>query len=231
MYAVIKTGGKQYRVAKDDVLSIERLDAMPGDAVSFDEVLMLGGAAASPTFGTPFITGAKVTAEVLELNRGPKLIAFKKRRRKNSRRKKGHRQDQITVRIMEVLAAGQQASAKPSGAGVKPMQANRPGVAVAGRGAAASGRAFAPLKAAEGGKADDLSLIGGVGPKMETELHKSGIFHFWQLAGMTAADVAKLEATGEIGPRVTREEWVAQAQELLAGKPPRAKSDRDRAGG
>jgi large subunit ribosomal protein L21 len=231
MYAVIKTGGKQYRVAKDDVLSIERLNAKPGDAVSFDEVLMLGGASVAPTIGTPFISGAKVTAEVLELNRGPKLIAFKKRRRKNSRRKKGHRQDLIKVRIMEVLAAGEQASAKPTGVGVKSALAGVAGATSARRGAASGGRAFTTLKAAEGGKADDLSLIGGVGPKMETELHKAGIFHFWQLAGMTAADVAKLEANGDIGPRVTREEWVAQAQELLAGKPPRAKSDRDRADG
>ncbi len=99
MYAVIKTGGKQYRVAKDDVLSIERLDANPGDAVSFDQVLMLGGDTGAPTIGKPLVAGAKVMAEVLELNRGPKLIAFKKRRRKNSRRKIGHRQDLTKVRI------------------------------------------------------------------------------------------------------------------------------------
>jgi large subunit ribosomal protein L21 len=104
MYAVIKTGGKQYRVAKDDVLSVERLDAQPGDSISFDEVLMLGGTDKAPTIGTPHVKGAKVTAEVIELNRGPKLIAFKKRRRKNSRRKKGHRQDLIKVRITGISA-------------------------------------------------------------------------------------------------------------------------------
>ncbi len=242
MYAVIKTGGKQYRVAKDDVVTIERIKAQPGEAISFGEVLMLSGAASDTAIGTPFIAGAKVTAEVLELNRGEKLIAFKKRRRKNSRRKKGHRQDLMTVRIMEVLTAGQQASVKPSGVGVKATAAAG---AMAGAGASArvsgkssvtgkasatAGRAFVALKSAEGGKADDLSLIGGVGPKMEAELHKAGIFHFWQLAGMTTADIAKLEATGEIGPRVSREEWIPQAQELLDGKPPRAKTDRDRAG-
>ena len=220
MYAVIKTGGKQYRVSKDDILSIERLDAKPGDSVSFDQVLMLGGATGAPTIGMPLIAGAKVTAEVLELNRGPKLIAFKKRRRKNSRRKKGHRQDLIKVRIMEVLAAGQNATAKPTGAGVK--------ASVSGGIGAHSTRAFTPLKSAEG-KADDLSLIGGVGPAMEAELHAAGIFHFWQLANMKPADIAKLEETGSIGPRVTREEWIEQAKELLAGKPPRAKTDRDRA--
>jgi len=224
MYAVIKTGGKQYRVSKDDILSIERLNAQPGDAISFDHVLMLGAADTAPTIGTPVVAGAKVTAEVLELNRGPKLIAFKKRRRKNSRRKKGHRQDLIKVRIMEVLAAGQTASEKPSGVGVKLMTTVGTASVVSGQ-----GRAFTVLKSAEGGRQDDLSLIGGVGAKMEKELNKAGIFHFWQLAAMTPADVEKLEETGEIGPRVTREEWVAQAQELLAGKPPRAKSDRSRA--
>ena len=103
MYAVIKTGGKQYRVAKDDVLSVERLNANPGDAISFDEVLMLGGASGAPTIGSPNVKGAKVTAEVLELNRGPKLIAFKKRRRKNSRRKRGHRQELTTVKIRDII--------------------------------------------------------------------------------------------------------------------------------
>lgn len=224
MYAVIKTGGKQYRVSKDDVLSVERLNAKPGDAISFDEVLMLGSADKAPVIGTPVVAGAKVTAEVLELNRGPKLIAFKKRRRKNSRRKKGHRQDLIKVRIMEVLASGQTASEKPTGVGVRT-------VATVGMMSVSTGggRAFAFLKSAEGSRADNLSLIGGVGPKMEKELNKAGIFHFWQLAAMTADDVSKLEGTGEIGPRVSREEWVVQAQELLAGKPPRAKTDRDRA--
>ena len=223
MYAVIKTGGKQYRVAKDDVLSVERLNANPGDAISFDQVLMLGSADMAPTIGTPVIAGAKVTAEVLELNRGPKLIAFVKRRRKNSRRKKGHRQDLIKVRIMEVLAAGEKSSAKPTGVGVK--KTTTVGLMTVSAG---SGRAFAPLKSAEGGRADDLSLIGGVGPKMEKELNKAGIFHFWQLAAITPADVAKLEANGDIGARVSREEWVDQAQELMDGKPPRAKTDRDR---
>ena len=223
MFAVIKTGGKQYRVAKDDVFTIEKLAAKPGDVVSFTEVLMLSGSG-EPKIGRPLVDGAKVTAEVLEQTRGPKVIAFKKRRRKNSRRKRGHRQDLTKVRIMEVLASGQHATAKPTGEGVK---------AAPLRGAAAggAGRPFGTLKAAEGGKPDDLSLIGGVGPKMEQALHKAGIFHFWQLAGMKPADVAKLAANEEIGPRVTREEWVEQARELMAGKPPRAKTDRDRAGG
>jgi large subunit ribosomal protein L21 len=98
MYAVIKTGGKQYRVAKDDVLEIERLPGEAGSKIEFTEILMVGEGA-SVKVGKPTVSGAKVTAELVEQSRGPKLIAFKKRRRKNSRRKKGHRQDLTTVRI------------------------------------------------------------------------------------------------------------------------------------
>jgi large subunit ribosomal protein L21 len=98
MYAVIKTGGKQYRVAKDDVLTIEKLEAEPGSTVEFSEVLMVGEGE-SVKVGKPTVSGAKVTAELVEQTRGPKVISFRKRRRKNSRRKRGHRQDLTTVRI------------------------------------------------------------------------------------------------------------------------------------
>ncbi len=98
MYAVIKTGGKQYRVAANDVLEIEKVAGDAGAKVEFNEVLMVGGDAGAK-IGAPFLAGAKVTAEVVEQGRGPKVIAFKKRRRKNSRRKRGHRQDLTTVKI------------------------------------------------------------------------------------------------------------------------------------
>lgn len=104
MFAVIKTGGKQYRVATDDVLTIEKLDGEAGSEVEFTEVLMIGGNG-TPKIGTPTVPGAKVTAELVEQTRGPKLIAFKKRRRKNSRRKKGHRQDLTKVRITNIIGA------------------------------------------------------------------------------------------------------------------------------
>ena len=104
MYAVIKTGGKQYRVSKDDVLTIERVPGDTGGKIEFDEVLMVGSGA-SVKVGTPTVAGAKVTAELVEQTRGPKLIAFKKRRRKNSRRKKGHRQDLSSVRITGITGA------------------------------------------------------------------------------------------------------------------------------
>jgi large subunit ribosomal protein L21 len=104
MYAVIKTGGKQYRVAPDDVLTIEKVEGDAGSKVEFAEVLMIGGSDKLKV-GTPLISGAKVVAELVEQTRGPKVIAFKKRRRKNSRRKRGHRQDLTTVRIKSIVGA------------------------------------------------------------------------------------------------------------------------------
>ena len=104
MYAVIKTGGKQYRVSANDVLDIEKLPGDAGARIEFDQVLMVGEGA-SVKVGTPTVASARVTAEVVEQTRGPKTISFKKRRRKNSRRKKGHRQDLTRVRITDITGA------------------------------------------------------------------------------------------------------------------------------
>lgn len=101
MYAVIKTGGKQYRVEPDDILKIEKLAGDAGDKIEFSEVLMVGGEG-EPQIGSPLVEGAKVTAEVLEQNRANKIIVFKKKRRHNYRRKKGHRQHQTVVRITDI---------------------------------------------------------------------------------------------------------------------------------
>jgi large subunit ribosomal protein L21 len=121
MFAVIKTGGKQYRVAAEDLLKVEKIKGEPGEIVQFGEVLVVGGD--SPTLGTPTVAGASVAAEVVEQGRGPKVIAFKKRRRKNSRRKRGHRQEFTLVRITEILTDG----AKPSkAAAAKSKRARKP---------------------------------------------------------------------------------------------------------
>ncbi|MGD9512309.1 MAG: 50S ribosomal protein L21 [Geminicoccaceae bacterium] len=103
MYAVIKTGGKQYRVAKDAVIKVERLDGEVGASVTFPEVLMVGGD--NPVVGSPTVAGASVTATVLEQTRGEKVIIFKKRRRKNYRRRNGHRQHLTVVRIADIAVA------------------------------------------------------------------------------------------------------------------------------
>ena len=140
MFAVMKTGGKQYKVVRDDVLTVEKLAADVGETVQFNEVLMLGGDA--PSIGDPAIGGAAVQAEVLEQKRGPKTLNLKRRRRKHgSRRLKGHRQYLTTVRITDILASGAEAT------GVK----------------AAIGRApsAAPAASAEGGAAAEADALAG----------------------------------------------------------------------
>ncbi len=114
MFAVFKTGGKQYRVAADDLLKVDKIKGEPGDIVAFGDVLLVGGE--SVTVGAPMIAGATVAAEVIEQGRGPKIIAFKKRRRKNSRRKRGHRQEFTLVRITEILTDGRKPSKTPHSA-------------------------------------------------------------------------------------------------------------------
>jgi large subunit ribosomal protein L21 len=108
MFAVFKTGGKQYRVAAEDVLKVARVKGEPGEIVEFGEVLVVGGD--SVTLGAPMVAGATVAAEVLDHARGPKIIAFKKRRRKNSRRKRGYREEFSLIRITEILTDGKKAN-------------------------------------------------------------------------------------------------------------------------
>jgi large subunit ribosomal protein L21 len=119
MFAVIKTGGKQYRVAAEDKLKVEKVAGEPGEIIQFGEVLVVGGD--TVTLGTPTVSGASVAAEVVAQERGPKVIAFKKRRRKNSRRKRGHRQEFTLIRISEILLDG----AKPT-KGAAPKRERKP---------------------------------------------------------------------------------------------------------
>src|SRR5213595_2674948 len=122
MFAVIKTGGKQYRVAAEDKLKVEKVAGEPGEIIQFGEVLVVGGD--NVRLGSPTISGASVAAEVLDQGRGPKVIAFKKRRRKNSRRKRGHRQEFTLIRITEILTDG----AKPTIA-ARPRRERQPAAA------------------------------------------------------------------------------------------------------
>jgi large subunit ribosomal protein L21 len=109
MFAVIRTGGKQYRVTPNDIIEIERIAGEPGDIVELSEVLLLGGDS-SPQTGSPTIAGALVAAELVEHKRGDKIIVFKKKRRKNYRRKNGHRQGLTMLRITEILTDGKKPS-------------------------------------------------------------------------------------------------------------------------
>jgi len=210
MYAVIKTGGKQYRVAADQKIQIEKLVGAPGDQVEFTDVLMVANGA-SVDIGAPFVAGATVVGEIASQDRGPHITIFKKRRRKHYRRTNGHRQDLTSVTIREILTGG--AKPEKKAAAPKPVEA------------------AAPLAAglAEGVKADDISLIGGIGPKILKGLNDMGITTLAQIAAWKEADVELVETALKQKGRVAREEWIEQAKELLAGQPPRAKSDKARA--
>jgi large subunit ribosomal protein L21 len=146
MFAVFKTGGKQYRVAAEDVIKIGKVHGEPGEIVEFGEVLVVGGDSLS--LGAPTVTGATVAAEVLQQARGPKIIAFKKRRRKNSRRKIGHRQEFTLLRITEILTDGKKPS-KQAQPRVK-RTAAAPDAAAAG----ATAETAAPARKASTKKAD-----------------------------------------------------------------------------
>ena len=133
MFAVIKTGGKQYRVAADDKIKIEKVAGEPGDIIELGEVLVVGGD--NLTLGNPTVAGATVAAEVVAQGRNDKVIAFKKRRRKNSRRKRGHRQEFTLIRITEILTGG----ARPAQAA--PVETEAPTAAEAAPGAEAAAAA------------------------------------------------------------------------------------------
>ncbi|MCQ8783755.1 50S ribosomal protein L21 [Mangrovibrevibacter kandeliae] len=133
MFAVIKTGGKQYRVAANDEFTVEKLVGDAGDLVTFTDVLMVG-----TTIGAPLVAGASVTAEIVEQTRGPKVISFKKRRRQNSKRTRGHRQDLTLIRIGEILTDGKAPSAKAKAARTEAASADTTAEAVEAQDTAAA---------------------------------------------------------------------------------------------
>ena len=125
MFAVIRTGGKQYRVARDDEIVVEKLSAEPGATVEIGDVLMIGEPGKAPKVGTPVLEKAKVFAEVVEQTRDDKIIVFKKNRRKGYRRKAGHRQEVTVLRVTDVSASGRKSAAKAKGE-AKPEAAKEP---------------------------------------------------------------------------------------------------------
>ena len=196
MYAVVKTGGKQYRVSKDDILKVERLAGDAGDTVTLGDVLMVGEGG-DVTVGAPMVDGASVAAEILEQKRDRKIIIFKKRRRQNYRRKKGHRQYQTVLRVTDILTGG--AKAKPAAKKATPKK-EEPKAA----------------PASDGG--DDLKKLSGVGPVLETKLHEAGVTSFAQIAAWGPAEIEEFDEKLSFKGRIEREGWVDQAKKLAAGE-------------
>ena len=190
MFAVVKTGGKQYRVSAGDRLKVEKLAGDAGDIVELNEVLMVGD-----QVGAPLVDGACVAAEIVEQGRDRKVIAFKKRRRQNSRRTIGHRQHLTTLEITEILTGGKKpskkAAAKPAAKKEAAPKAETKKAEPKKEAPKAEKKADAPADGAPlftapaGGEKDKLTDIKGIGPVAEKQLNEQGIMTFAQIAALT----------------------------------------------
>lgn len=235
MFAVLKTGGKQYKVASGDVLRVEKIAAAAGEKVQFNEILMVG-----TTVGAPLVKDAGVQAEVIDQIKGEKTINFVKRRRKHgSQRTKGHRQQLTLLRVTDILEKGADKSgvkaaiggagfeaviAKSNKKSVKPAKAEAPKPAAKKAApkveakkteAKAEAKKAAPKKAAaKTADGDDLSQISGVGPVIVKKLHAEGVTTFAQIAAWTPAEVADMDEKLNFKGRIDRDEWLKQAAEL-----------------
>ena len=236
MFAVVKTGGKQYRVQAGDILRVERLAANAGEKVQFNQILMLGGE--KTVIGSPLVAGAAVQADVIDQIKSEKTIKFVKRRRKHSsKRTRGHRQHLTLVRVTEILESGAEKSKVQEAIGSgsvdfnftetvvpkkpvketikkepKPAKSVKPSV---------EAKANKPVptkeKKAAAKVVDDLKQLSGVGPALEKKLHAAGVKSFEQIASWTAKDAEEINEKISSKGRVEKEGWIDQAKEKLKG--------------
>lgn len=223
MFAVVKTGGKQYRVSPDDILKIEKVAGEAGDFVELSDVLMVGEGG-NTTVGAPLVDGAMVSAEIVTQGRTRKIIAFKKRRRQNSRRTIGHRQHLTTVRIAEILTDGKKPSkkkaapkkeeaSKKEAAPAKEAKKEAPKKEAAKKEAPKKEETTsAPLFTAPEGEADKLTDIKGIGPVAEGQLKEQGITTFAQIAALTEEEIVKIDEYMPFSADQIKD-WQAQAKE------------------
>jgi large subunit ribosomal protein L21 len=200
MFAVMKTGGKQYKVQSGDTLRVEKLAADAGETVQFNHVLMLGGD--TTIVGAPLVDGAAVQAEVVDQVKGDKVITFVKRRRKHSsKRTRGHRQQLTLVRVTSILTEG----------------ANDTGVKAAVGTGSSTGMVADVAPATDAtASSDDLKVLSGVGPALEKKLLAAGVTSFAQIAAWTEEDIAAYNEKLSFKGRIEREGWVDQAKAQIA---------------
>lgn len=207
MFAVIKTGGKQYKVAEGDEIVVEKIGAEAGTDVTFDTVLMLGDGG-DVKVGEPTVSGASVIGEIAEQRKGEKVLIYKKRQRNTYRRKKGHRQLETVVKITSILADGQKAPAKKKAA---PKKADAAPEAAE---TSVEAKAAEPAPAAKSEGTDDLTKMKGLGKVMAEKLEAEGVTTFAQIAAMSDADIEALEEKIGAKGKFEKNEWVAQAKDL-----------------
>lgn len=231
MFAVMKTGGKQYKVQSGDLLRVEKLAADAGETIQFNDILMLGGD--ETVLGSPFVAGAAVQAEVVDQVKGDKVINFVKRRRKHSsKRTKGHRQQLTLLKVTDILSSGGDKTGVKAamGAGSVAISGeparyakNKTDQAEMEKRVATSGEAeekpakASKAKAAKADGADDLKELSGVGPALEKKLHEAGVTTFAQIAAWTESDIAEMDEKLSFKGRIEREGWVEQAKAKVNG--------------
>jgi large subunit ribosomal protein L21 len=201
MFAVLKTGGKQYKVQSGDVLRVEKLAVAAGETIQFNEILMVGS-----TVGAPLVEGAGVQAEVIDQIKGEKLINFVKRRRKHSsKRTKGHRQQLTLLRITDILETGADATGVKAAVGASLARKEAHGKGAGAAAPKAAAKKSAPKAAPAAAGSDDLTAITGVGPAAAKKLADAGITTF---AALAAVDVDTFDAVK------VKADWVDQAKAL-----------------
>ena len=246
MFAVVKTGGKQYKVQSGDILRVERLAANAGDKIQFNQILMLGGD--KTVVGAPLVAGAAVQADVIDQIKSEKTIKFVKRRRKHSsKRTRGHRQHLTLVRVTEILASGAEKSKvqEAVGAGSVDFQFSENVKVKTPAGSktlaeksvketvkkevkttntakpatVAKEKKSAPVKEKKTATSvsDDLKQLSGVGPALEKKLHAAGVKSFEQIAAWSPKDVEVINEKISSKGRVEKEGWIDQAKEKLKG--------------
>ena len=246
MFAVVKTGGKQYKVQTGDILRVERLAANAGDKVQFNQILMLGGK--KPVVGSPLVAGAAVQADVIDQIKGEKTIKFVKRRRKHSsKRTRGHRQYLTLVRVTDILATGADKSKVQEAVGsgsvyfkfvdsVKPKKSAELKTKTQKSPKEPVKKEAKPVKEVKPEKdektkksapakekkvtasvSDDLKQLSGVGPALEKKLHAAGVKSFEQIAAWSAKDVEAINEKISSKGRVEKEGWIDQAKDKLKG--------------
>ena len=198
MFAVIKTGGKQYKVAPEDVIVVEKLAVEAGQEAVFEDVLVLSGEKGVEV-GAPNVDGARVVGEVVEQRKGEKVLIVKNKRRNTYKRTRGHRQLESVVKITSILGKGDKATAKKAAA--KPKAAQK---------ADATPKAEAPASV------DDLTKISGVGPVIVKKLNALGITTFEQIAAFTPEQIAEVDEKLNFKGRIERDDWVQQAKDFIA---------------
>jgi len=224
MFAVIKTGGKQYRVKQGDKLRVESLNADEGETVSLDQVLMAGDGA-DVAIGNPLVSNASVSATVVSHGRGKKVDIVKFRRRKHYRRQMGHRQNYTELEITAIngVSAGSSSSSSASAPAAAPAAKKaapkkpEPAKSEQAASGAAAGAGDLKFLDAPNGTPDDLKKILGIGSVLEEKLNDAGVYHYSQIAEFSETDIENVNTHLNFPGRIERDEWIPQAQDLMKG--------------